>query len=398
MRTLLSLLLFAALLQGDTLDNILEYSLNNHGSLKSIQERLSAIENEKSRSRNFSNPDISFTVNDIQFDNPSDRTLEPMQFSAVNIKQKIPYFGKRDALTQKVESKKRFLDMSLQDLKSELAKEIKITAYSLWDVQKRLKILDSYIDITNQNISLNEAYNITSSNTHLALMSAKLTLSELKIKKSSLQTLRNSLYEKLSYLAGKKVETLELSLSVDEPQSLAFYQDRVTASSALHVKEAEVQMQKADLHIKELAEKIDPYIQAGYYYRENHPDYAAVTIGASLPLYGSEKESEEEARKLLLAKSLEQNDLKEKLTSNIAQLYENMQNDYKVYKIITEESMPQIEHLFELVDSSVKSGDTLFEYIDMLNKKLKLEEQLIQVTAEYNKTKASLDALTGEEL
>ena len=398
MRTLLSLLLFAALLQADTLDNILEYSLNNHGSLKSIQERLSAIENEKSRSRNFSNPDISFTVNDIQFDNPSDRTLEPMQFSAVNIKQKIPYFGKRDALTQKVESKKRFLDMSLQDLKSELAKEIKITAYSLWDVQKRLKILDSYIDITNQNISLNEAYNITSSNTHLALMSAKLTLSELKIKKSSLQTLRNSLYEKLSYLAGKKVETLELSLSVDEPQSLAFYQDRVTASSALHVKEAEVQMQKADLHIKELAEKIDPYIQAGYYYRENHPDYATVTVGASLPLYGSEKESEEEARKLLLAKSLEQNDLKEKLTSNIAQLYENMQNDYKVYKIITEESMPQIEHLFELVDSSVKSGDTLFEYIDMLNKKLKLEEQLIQVTAEYNKTKASLDALTGEEL
>ena len=398
MRTLLSLLLFAALLQADTLDNILEYSLNNHGSLKSIQERLSAIENEKSRSRNFSNPDISFTVNDIQFDNPSDRTLEPMQFSAVNIKQKIPYFGKRDALTQKVESKKRFLDMSLQDLKSELAKEIKITAYSLWDVQKRLRVLDSYIDITNQNISLNEAYNITSSNTHLALMSAKLTLSELKIKKSSLQTLRNSLYERLSYLAGKKIETLELSLSVDEPQSLAFYQDRVTASSALHVKEAEVQMQKADLHIKELAGKIDPYIQAGYYYRENHPDYATVTIGASLPLYGSEKESEEEARKLLLAKSLEQNDLKEKLTSNIAQLYENMQNDYKVYKIITEESMPQIEHLFELVDSSVKSGDTLFEYIDMLNKKLKLEEQLIQVTAEYNKTKASLDALTGEEL
>lgn len=60
--------------------------------------------------------------------------------------------------------------------------------------------------------------------------------------------------------------------------------------------------------------------------------------------------------------------------------------------------MPQIEHLFELVDSSIKSGDTLFEYIDMLNKKLKLEEQLIQVTAEYNKTKASLDALTGEKL
>ncbi|WP_345992573.1 TolC family protein [Sulfurimonas sp. HSL-1716] len=396
MKTFLSLLFLMSLLQGDTLEGIIEYSLNHHGSLKSIQERLSAVENEKNRARNFSNPDISFTVSDIQFDNPSDRTLEPMQFSAVNIKQKIPYFGKRDAQEQKVDSKKRFLDMSLENLRSELKKEIRITAYSLWDVQKQLGILDSYINITNQNIALDEAYNITSSNTHLALMSAKLALSDLMIKKSSLQTLKNSLYEKLSYLAGRKVKTLDISLSVDKPQNLTFYENRVLDSSALHVRDAEVEIQKADLHIKELAEKIDPYIQAGYYYRENHPDYATVTVGASLPLYGSEKESREEARKLLLAKSSQRNDLKEKLVSRIAQLYENLQKNYKVYKIITDQSMPQIEHLFELVDSSVKSGDTLFEYIDMLGKKLKLEEQLIQVTAEFNKTKASLDALTGE--
>ncbi|MBU0631552.1 TolC family protein [bacterium] len=398
MKTFIFLLGFVALLQAQTLDSIIEYSLGNHTSLKSMQERLSAIENQKSISRNFSNPDLSFTLNDIQFDNPSDRTLEPMQFSSVNIKQKIPYFGKRDAQTQKVESEQRFLDMTLENLKSELAKEIKITAYSLWEVEKRVDILDSYIEITNRNISLNEAYNITSSNTHLALMSAKLALSEQKIKKSSLLSLKNALYEKLSYLAGEKIDDLELSLHVSKPQSLVFYQEKLLNSSALHVKDAEVAIQKAQLHIQELSSKIDPYIQAGYYYRENHPDYASISIGASLPLYGSEKESEEAARKLLLAKSFEENDLKEKLSSNIAQLYEKMQNGYGVYQIITRESMPQIEHLFELVEDSVKNGDTLFEYIDVLNKKLKLEEQLIGVTAEFNKTKASLDALTGEKL
>lgn len=398
MKTFIFLLGFVGLLQAQTLDSIIEYSLSNHTSLKSMQERLSAVENERSISRNFSNPDLSFTVNDIQFDNPSDRTLEPMQFSAVNIKQKIPYFGKRDAQTQKVQSQQRFLDMSLENLKVELAKEIKITAYSLWEVQKRADILDSYIEITNRNISLNEAYNITSSNTHLALMSAKLALSEQKIKKSSLLSLKNALYEKLSYLTGKKVDDLQLSLHVDEPKSLEFYRDKISDSSALHVKNAEVAIQKAQLHIQELSGKIDPYIQAGYYYRENHPDYASISIGASLPLYGTEKESEEAARKLLLAKSFEENDLKEKLSSQIAQLYEKMQSDYQVYKIITDESMPQIEHLFALVEDSVKNGDTLFEYTDMLSKKLKLEEQLIDVTAQFNKTKASLDALTGEKL
>ncbi len=395
MRTLVLLLGIAVFLQAQTLESILEYSLSNHSSLRSLQERLSAVENEKERSRNFSNPDISFTISDIQFDHPTDRTLEPMQFSAVNIKQNIPYFGKRDALTQKVESKQRFLDMSLKDLQTHLAKEIKLTAYSLWEVQKRLDILDSYINITNQNISLNEAYNITSSNTHLALMSAKLALSDLKVKKSSLFSLKKSLYEKLSYLAGEKVEDLKLSLSVNQPKSLAFYQEKVSDSSALHVAEAQVEIQKADLHIQELSDKIDPYVQAGYYHRENHPDYATVTIGASLPLYGSEKQNQEEARKLLLAKSFEQSDLKEKLNSQIAQLYEKMQSDYNVYLIITQESMPQIEHLFSLVEDSVKSGDTLFEYIDLLNKKLKLDEELIQVTADFNKTQASLDALSG---
>lgn len=396
MKIFLFLLGLFAFLQAQSLESLITYSLDNHSSLKSMQERLSAIENEKNLSKNFSNPDISFTVNDIQFDNPSNRTLEPMQFSSVTFKQKIPYFGKRDAQEQKVEMKKRFLNMSLQNLKVELSKQIKLTAYSIWEVQKRLSILDSTIDLTNQNISLNEAYNATSSNTQLAIMSAKLTLSEQKIQKSSLQSLQDSLYEKLSYLVGKKVDNLQCSLDVQEPKSLAFYKDRALNSTAVHVKDAEVEIQKADLHIKELASKIDPYIQAGYYYRENHPDYATVTIGASLPLYGSEKQEEEEAKKLLLAKSSEENDLKERVDSEIAQLYQKLQNDYRIYAIITNESLPQIEHLFELAQSSIKNGDTLLEYISILNKKLKLDDELIKVTTDFNKTKASIDALTGE--
>ena len=397
MKTVLLWLVIATFLHAQTLDALISSSLENHGSLKSIKERLEALEHEKAISRNFSGTEVSFTINDIQFSSPTNRTLEPMQFSSLNIKQQIPHFGKRDAQTQMVESKKKLLSMDLEDLKTELAKEIKIVAYDIWETEQELHIIDSSIDIIKQSISLNEAYYITSGNTQSTLMGAELSLSEQKIKRNSLLSQQNALYTKLSYLCGEKIENLELSLDVQKPKTLSFYQEKVSGSTLLHVKDAELDIAKADIHIKELSQKIDPFIQAGYYYRENHPDYAAITVGASLPLYGTQKQSEEEAKKLLLAKSFEESDLKEKLSSEIAQLYEKMRNDYMSYEILNNESMPKIEHLFELVQSSEKSKDSLLEYLEILNKKLKIQEELIKVTADFNKTQASLLALTGEK-
>jgi hypothetical protein len=60
--------------------------------------------------------------------------------------------------------------------------------------------------------------------------------------------------------------------------------------------------------------------------------------------------------------------------------------------------MPKIEHLFDLAQSSEKSKDSLLEYLEILDKKLKLQEELIKVTADFNKTQALLLALTGEKL
>ena len=58
--------------------------------------------------------------------------------------------------------------------------------------------------------------------------------------------------------------------------------------------------------------------------------------------------------------------------------------------------MPQIEHMFELSSSSIKSGDELFIYIELLEKKLALDEKSINIVAAFHKNLATLDALIGE--
>ena len=396
MKALFALVVCVFSLYAQTLDDLVNYSLEHHTSLKSLQERLSALENEKSATRNFDDPTVALSVNDIQFDAPTDRTLEAMQSNAITIQQKIPYFGKRDAKTQMVISKEKLLQMNIEQLKSELKKQIKITAYALWETRQRIQIVNSYIDVIKENISLNEAYNVTADDTQLALMSAKLALSRQKIQKVKFQTLQNALLAKLAYLSGQQLSDLQLSLQVTQPQPLNFYVDKVDSSSILHVKSAQVEVQKAQLHISELSSKIDPFIQAGYYYRENHPDYASVTIGASLPLYGTQKEEQEAQRKQLLAQEADASDTKNRVGSEVSGLYEQLQEQFQTYTIIKEESLPQIKHLFALQQSSLKNGDTLFQYIDILTKKLALDEELVKATAKFNQTQAMLDALTGE--
>jgi hypothetical protein len=53
--------------------------------------------------------------------------------------------------------------------------------------------------------------------------------------------------------------------------------------------------------------------------------------------------------------------------------------------------------MFDLTNTSIKSGSELFIYIELLGKKLKLDEQSIEAVSAFYKANASLDALIGAE-
>ncbi len=88
MRTFLFILFTLSILQAQSINQLIQQSL------KTIQHRLSAMDERIEKSRQWANPDLSFTINDIQFEDPTNRSLEPMQYNAVNYQQKFPWFGK----------------------------------------------------------------------------------------------------------------------------------------------------------------------------------------------------------------------------------------------------------------------------------------------------------------
>ena len=395
MRFATLLILCSLALSAITLDQVIQNALVKNPSLESIKHRLKSFDASYTLSQNFSNPQVTIAIADIQLKDIDNRSLEPMQTTSITLAQKIPAFDKRDALGAQVKASEASLEADLSEFKVALVATIKQSAYSIYANEQKLHITQRYIELTRQNQALYSAYTSNDVNAHMGIMAADLQLAQLKIKKEKLQSQLLGLYKQLSYLSATDVEHLELDLLAQEPLKLEYFLAKITHNTALQNKEAKVKESDALVRVKELASIPDPTLQVGYYHRESFENYLNIGLGFSLPIYGNETAEQEKARKLLLASKSEVNDLEHSLVAQIHQVYAKMLSEYKTYTIIEKESLPQIEHMFDLASSSIKSGAELFVYFELLGKKLTLEEQKIDALGAYYKNKASLEKLTG---
>lgn len=396
MRIVLFILLAAGFIQAQSIHQLIDQSIKKHPSLQAIEHRLSAMDDRIEKSQNFSNPDLSITINDIQFDDPTNRSLEPMQYNAINFKQQFPWFGKLDARKTFTQAQKNVMLDSYEAAKITLAEEIRMTAYTIKELEARIRIINRYKTLAKQNIDLYTAYASTENKSHTSSMSASLMLSKIKIRAERYKTILKSQKAKLKYLVQGKVSTVSDTLQIKHPKPLGSYLSKLQNNPNYKMKLSEHNVADANKAIHDLSITPDPYVKVGYFNRTEYPDYASITVGISLPLYGSEKLNSEAARKEALAAQSASLDYRYSLESEIGIMYAKLTEAYQIYNIIQKESLPQLEHMFELSQSNIQNGGDLFEYTNLLEQKLALEEERISIKAEYLRTQAKLKSLIGE--
>ena len=382
-------LLLSTSLFGITLDEIITKSLNQSPSLESINARISANKQNIELSNQFKDPELTLTTNSLD-------SNQAMSQSTLTIKQKLPFLGKRDSLQKVAQAQGGVLNENLSKAKVTLVASIKEQAYTIWELKELYKIIDEYENLTRQNIELYEAYTSTSDNQHMGIMSAQLSLSNLRIQKSTLGAKIATAYAKLSYLAAFKVSDLEIKLSITSLPELAKLQKTLANNHDVALKEQELLIQNANIKVAELNNYPDINLIGGYSHRENFDNYWSVGIGMSLPIYGSQDYKEEESRRLSLSLQSLKEDTKIAVASSFNLFYAQMKSAYEIYHIIQDEALPQIQHMFELSKSSVSTGGDLFKYIDILIQKLKLEQKSITAVATYNRLEAKISQLSGE--
>jgi len=396
MRIVLISLVVMTTMYAESLTQLIKKSLRNNNSIKAIELRLNSRDEYISRSQNLDNPNISLTINDIQFDDISNRSLEPMQWTAIKVKQKFPWFGKIEARREYEVAKKELFFHSLEDAKVKLAEAIRINAYTIDEIDNRIDILKKYERVTKENIDLNTAYTSTQSNRHSGIISAELTLSTIKIRIEKLKSMREAKRANLEYLVQSDIKKVTIDRSIKRPKSLASYLYQYDKNIKYHIKESRTKVAQTNSRVADLSKYADPFVEVGYFDRREYDNYASVSVGLSMPIYGSESLAAQAKSKEALSAKSEEIDYGYRVKSQIKALYAQLLESYHIYNIIKNDSIPQIEHSIELNSASVQSGSDLFAYIDILKQKLTLDKQLIEAKANYLRTEAGLKSLIGE--
>ncbi len=395
MRIILFALVTVGFLQAQSIQQLITQSLKKHPSLQTIEHRLSLMDERIAISQNFSNPDLSFTINDMHFGDLTSRDLEPMQYQSVNFKQKFPWFGKLDARKTYTQAQRSVILDSYDAAKVKLAEEIRMTAYTMKELEERIHILNKYKAVAKQNIDLYTSYASTENKSHTSSMSASLLFSKIKIRSQRYKAVLKTQKARLKYLVQGNVNTVSDRLKIKRPKSLRHYLSKLHNNPRYHMTLSAKEVATANKNIQDLNINPDPYVKVGYFNRQDYPDYASVTVGFSVPLYGTEELESEAARKEVLAATSASLDVESSLKSEIETMHAKLREAYMIYDIIQNDSLPQLEHMFELTQSSIQSGGDLFAYTNLLEQKLSLEEERTSIKAEYLRTEAKLRSLTG---
>ncbi len=395
--TLFVSLLLQNMLHAQSVDALVRHALGTHPSIQAIEHKLSAMDEKIQKSTRWQNPDLALTLNDIQLRKPLDRGVEPMQYQALSFKQRFPWFGKLNAKRFYAEEEKEVVTHTLEGAKVALAKEIRTTAYAVKELEARIALLERYTQLAKENIDLYTNYITTQNMSHAQSVSASLSLSNIQIRKEHYRALLQVQKEKLAYLAGLKIWKLHLSLRMVKPRSLRYYLSHLDNNPLYRMKRSQTDAAGAKVKMTELESYPDPFVQLSYANREDFPDYTSVSIGVSLPVYGTEALDTEIAKKERLSRISETIDYREQLKSRIRQTYAKLTEAQRIYRIITRQSLPQLQHMLELSSSAIEEGADLLTYTKILEEMLMIEEERIRIKSTYLKTLAQLNALIGKK-
>jgi outer membrane protein TolC len=395
MKALLLAVSMVLSLAAATLDAVIGTALINSPSLQSIGERIAASEEAVALAARFDNPVLALGVNDIHPGDISDRSIERMQSTSVTLKQRIPFFGKRAEKERAARAGSAFLSRRLDEAKATLAAAIRSEAFQLWKAKQLLEIETRYAALMRRDAELFRSYNITSSGGHMGIMATELALSTSAVTRASLQTAIAERLARLSYLAGTTVDGVDLELTIGAPPDLEPLRKTLENNFALKASGEAVEERKARLAHARLQRYPDPTVGVGYFRREAFEDYVSVTLSVPLPLYGTEARQTQIAEHRLLEEESAYADLALSVRSDFEHEAARLTGSYERCRILEEESLPRLEHMFELAAAAVDTGSDLKRYIDLLEQKLQLEKARIGAIADYHTAYARLRALTG---
>lgn len=348
--------------------------------LQSLEKSIDLASQNIKLATKWKDPVLSFGVNDISFDDPFKRDIEPMQSSFIGISQVIP-IGKKLQIQKSIAQKdKSIAKLILEDKKLLLKAKIYEASYSILFLEKKLKLLNSYEKNIKKISSLSTQLYKFGKASQNEVLSSSISLVDLKIKKQKLQNIIDNLYlklEQISYMkisrinTNKKFEKLVLNVNTKEHPKIKM-QD-IQSKKYLDISSLEKENEKQDIKVN-----------VSYFNRHSkYDDYANISVNIPLSVNNTQKVKAIKAKIQANKTDLRTKDLIKQFEIQTKVLQNNANSAFKNYNLIKKQLVPLKQKMqknlenynsFDLVKPQmiIKNLNELISYeIKALNEKMK---------------------------
>jgi outer membrane protein TolC len=402
MRYLIVLLFLVGLSYGETVQELIKIAQEKNPELQSIQNKLKSYQYKQQFEGSLDDPVLSISINDIQlFNEPFNRTIEPMQNIMFGFSQKIPYSGKLDL---KKEIVQKLYDSTYYKL---LSKELKIKkdiyniSYSIWSIQEKLKIIDEYKQIVEQTINLSNTLYAVGKATQGDVLNAQVYYTQLLEKEIFLKNLKRQKLAQLKKIINSSVEDIEIQ--PEKPKqilNLSFLEKKLEQNNPeIHSIEKIIEREDSALKLAKKDYYPDFKMFFNYAYRQSFYDYISFGVAFNIPLWKKKRQDnkvlEVKYQKLSIQKKLKDKiiELKSKLEEQFYRCF-SAKETYNLFETLLE---TQTEKNFEAVISEYEVGKkNMLDVLNAIKQILTVKFKKIDEVYDFNVAFTNIKELTGE--
>jgi len=372
MKKLYTILTLSLSLYAQTLQETIDYSLQNSYQLEILNEESEILAQQANIVSTLKDPILKMGINDVQAVRPFSRNEEAMQNQFVAISQTLPTSNRLTISAEIERTKQRVTEEKKEIVQVNIAFAVRKAFIEAKSAKDNLQLLDAYIEFLKRPLGLIVNLSSVEKNsvekyikTELLQQSYRLQrerwLEDIEVAKERIELVGNMKVDDFFDAPPRKEYHLA---SLDE---LLIQLEMQSPELKKIVKEQEVAQRGVAL--AEELKQPDVTVTGGYYQRFDRNDY--VSLSLSFPLYMSEKKEQQKVQAMRRAniQAISYNQVKVQLEQGLKITLHQLKRTHQELAILQENRL-KIEKLIGNAKASLSVGGSLLHYFELFTQKV----------------------------
>jgi len=397
MKKLYIILGLSYLLNAQTLQEVIDYSLQNNYQLQILQEESEILGKQSEIESTWSDPILKIGINDIQSDHPLSRNVEAMQNQFVAISQTIPLSNRLELSSAIEKEKQKVIEAKKEVLRVNIAFAVRKAFIEAKNSRDNLEVLDEYISFLQTPLHLIVNLSAIEKNSAEKYIKVQLLQQSYTLQRENWLQRIAIAKERIELIGNLKVDDFsdEMALKSYHLQAL----DELLMQLELQSPELKMISALRDVAGKgiELAkakEEADITVTGGYYQRFDRNDYLSFSVAMPLYIHDKQEHRRVQAMKRANIQNISYARTKVQLEQGLKISLHQLKAFYQELEILNISSS-KIDRLIANAKANLVSGGSLVHYYELFtertNNQLAVNKKRLAIALSENQ----IDQLLG---